>query len=329
MQCLENLVGLRGYCEPQSPYAVYVNDFRMGTLRRWAETADSESVTGRDFFEKLRKEAAREVARDFINKVRFFQVKKVLSSEIDGIFYDDNYLPYRNTSVQIASNSGDPYFGVEIVGIEFFSKDTGSAKVVVRDSTSCEVEYPINVTCGLNRVDIRRTGRWFDISLISEDSLELCEVINPTTNSYSRVINWLGGYVIDCEPVCNGAGSCYHITYSKGRRLFRVLVNCICDPERIVCQYADHLKHATAWRLLALLMESARYKDDKNRIIRNSQEEALAYYTTIMGGVDPMTGYDIKAPKYWVELAAVINSINFKTSSRCFECRGTWEYKTQ
>lgn len=301
MECIEKLVGLRGLCESNDGSAcIFVNDLPFGELKSWAKSATSETISGKQLFLRIRKEACRELVRDFLKKIKGLKFEKIQETFIDGD-YDLEQAPISGHFwKEFYSNINDPYMSISIPSIEICAKNKGTINIKITDKTDCVTVQTVDVNCGLNPIPINYKGDFVKIEI------ETGEVeIYPIQT----------GHYCNCSYTC----PCYKVTASSDTVPFRTYINCICDPRQLACQYADELKYALRLRIMASLMEHMKYSDHKSHFLRVTQEQAASWYASIMGGVDHLTGEPVKGPKYYVELSSIISDVK-PTISRCLSC---------
>ena len=294
----------------------------MGDLKRWAQTAGHDAVSGKNLFLRIRKQAAKNVTRDFFNRQKDIELDELKFSEIDGEFDVETIITGSVTTKTIKKNNSDPYVTAFVEYVEFWAKNSGSGQLTIGTGSDTPEVIPINVIEGYNKLPVRYQGDLItlDLDITGIEIRKVKESPRSGNLKYDYYSSDTG-----CK-VCKCSGSYYTIENSTENVEFRVAVSSICSEQSIICQYAHKLSDAMAWQCMALLMEHGKRKDDKSRLIRNSRDEAAGYYADIMGGDDPQTGYKVKRPKYWIELSSAIKRINLKPS-RCLQCRGGLSYR--
>jgi len=300
MECLENLVGIKGLCESEDFACIYVDDLPFGELKSWAQIAGTDFETGKNLFQIIRKEAVRLVIRDFLKKIKGLEFQHVKDTFSDGDFNFDTDPVTGVHWKDIRSNVSDPYMSVSIPSIEICAKNEGKITVVITDKTDCVTTKVIDVHCGINSIPINYKGDSVKISIDTGN----VEIFPIQDNFYCH-----------CQYKC----PCYVSTASSNTVPFRTYINCICDPRQLACQYADELKYAIRYRIMAELMRYSKLGDPKNLFLRGTADQAASYYADIMGGTDPITGDAVKGPLYYVELSCSVGKVNPR-HSRCLQC---------
>ena len=285
-----------------------------------SKAASGEDVTGKKFFEKCRRLAAIDVARDFVTTfVGGVEFDSVLESDILGS---------HNPSCEVYTECGegyfvkkiyadciDPFVAVQLDYIELYAKESACITVCVNDGCKNH-EYKVNVSCGVNRIDIRKTGRIFHIYV-------------------PKCVEWLESDTgCNCECDCN---FCYAtIDYESenkdesdlictSKRPMVVAVSCICLQDEIVCRYADQLANAMRWKTAATIYDFVSVSRRDNPVVRSSKDDAKDKVAMIMSGGDSEGNIvERKESKYWPELYSVQKQVKRSMQkSRCISCRGS------
>lgn len=319
--CFEGLVGLRHVCD-DGEVCLYVNDLPGVSLKTFAKTATEEDGTGAELFKRLRREAARQVANDFMGKLsKTVTFKDVLDHSIVGTFSNQHVLNNvpKWAGRRILSHSTNPHVKARVDYIEVKS----------RTSAVKEFHYEVDgiggnsirhiLRPGITRIPMNLTGGeiriWFDISDLelydtgwSTDCTECCEESCNTCHG--------------CASVYNEYSECCATWKSANIMPFRVSVSCICDRSDLVCYYANLLADALRYKIAVLLMEEAIYSDRTNYFVRNSSSEARGMIASIMGGEDPDTGF--KQPsKYWQAIQVAVSNVKENLNGNpCLSCTG-------
>lgn len=307
MNCLENIIALRGHCNDTEEALCYIND--CIPLKFFSMLATSEDCNGVNLFKRLRRLACDEVISDFKDALGDgYQWQEVIESDIKGGWDSkkSEKLIGEDDKVVIEKHCSDPFLSPEVSSICINSIEDKEVTLCINSGCGVE-EKTIKIVCGKNIIPICKTN----------DSITIW--IKEDLWVYDASLSGSCGCGKSCSCDCN---SCYQVEYGKCLP-FQVCVNCVCLDETLICKYAKQFKDALKWRLAALYWEEFDTSCRKNEVARD-KEMAKSRYSKIMGGHDKdgdVTGQ--KYSKYWPKLWALAKRVKGSLKhTRCVQCRG-------
>lgn len=280
--CLEPYVGLRGVCEDIAG-DLYVNDLPGVEAKTFSKSANVEDMTGQEMFLRLRRNAARRVAKDFLKKLNDkYDVEEVADRVTLGDI-DESYLA---TTKTYKIENYHPQTSLHLEMIKVYVDRDGTVDIEVNEHVST-----YNVSKGYNSFRRDDQGDTLEITVTGIDGLQIAYGYRP--------------------------GNCGTCAYSSGTLPGILTFAVRCD--QIICLFAEDLADATRYMTAALLMEEVEYSDRSNPLVRNGKESAGRIRARILGGEDPVT--EIKnSSLYWKEIGEVVSKA--KLSGPCVTCTG-------
>ncbi|MGV6816116.1 MAG: hypothetical protein ACWA44_02465 [Thiotrichales bacterium] len=321
--CLEAVVGLRGLCEGDEN-VLHVNDLPGVTFNRFADVATSEDVSGKETFQRLRRVAALQVVEDFKSHLKSRKRVNIVSEVShyeSGGFHKDDFYPVNDLYVgkEFYSPAGGQPVRQRLDWIEIKTKEATNKTIYITADGATYHKQKVILQAGVNRIPIGIIG---DVIRVY---VSICDLQLAKQN----------GSLCGCHlhrGNCSCTGSCGYeksIESTDGESFvngsidpFRFRVSCVCDPDSIICNYAEVLAQPMWYKLGVLLMEEVIYSDSKSFLIRNGKKNAERWLASVMGTEDPETGFKNKS-KYWKSIANATNQvIESLKSSPCVDCRG-------
>lgn len=283
--CLEAFVGLRHYCDVAEAVGVlFVDDLPGVETSKFVAAATVDDLTGKEMFLRLRREASRRTAKDFLARLETkFAVEEVAERVTLGDV-DTDYMA--NTATYKLVNNY-PQTSLHLEVIKVYAEQAGQITITVNDVASTHA-----VLAGYNTFTRDDQADTLTITVTGVDGLRFAY-----------------GYrhYYDCGRCAEQSGTLPGIITFAVR----------CD--QIICLFAEDLADATRYMTAALLMEEVEFSDRTNPLVRNGKESAGRIRARILGGEDPVT--EIRnSSLYKSAIDAVV--ARAKLSGPCVTCKG-------
>lgn len=285
-ECLEAYVGLSGLCQDIDA-ALMVNDIPGVELKTFSKVANSEDHTGKEMFLRLRREAARRVANDFLSKIESrYEITEIADRQTVGDLDTDRLtasgtFTLRRTHAQVR---------LRLEQAVIYADRDGSVSIQINEQDA----YSVSVTAGYNDIYFEEVyGDKLAITIAGENDLLLASQFSLSH---------------DCGPTAS----------LSGKSVAKLTFSSVCDS--VLCLHRSQLSYATRYMTVALLMEEVEYGTNQNPLARNSKESAGRIRARIMGTEDPVTAIPNKS-LYWQAIGQAVKRT--KLSGPCITCNTT------
>jgi len=280
MKCLENLIGLKGICEPEIGNCRYIDGLPFFDVKNFSLIAKDQDIRGEAFFKRIRECAAIDVKEHILGCINGFHFNEVIEQEIDGKFdIDCEFVEVTEPVGRVVYRDCEDHYitpYVQWIKVKVREANTITVKITTQHS---EKSFDVDVFKGVNEIPIECKEHYQKITIEGE-------------NLWIAEAECSSCYCDDnCSCTCHSCDSCYRIencnietTGLKGGSSFTpfaICVQCICDEEAIVCKYKNQAKHLMYYMTAAKLYYEMVFNTRKNAFARNVKDEAEALYVDI------------------------------------------------
>lgn len=268
INCLQNIIGIRG-CNPDvSRSGLYIQDLEGMTLNSIANTANGEQFTGKDLFQQKLELAINLLADDVVSAMR--KANKVsllpqLSNINGGVFSQDpaNYLPVAalERGVLIQKNLTSDIQAINVVSVKVLANSTGTFNIKVKDGVVTNI-YPVALIAG-------------EIGEVNIDYIAQSNKVYVTLDNTALAVND-SRITFGATPCCGQCPTIYdQYRYVRingwdgtqiSNKTFGIVVNAnlVCDKMRFLCKIANSISYVLLYKTGIELLKEANSSERKN-----------------------------------------------------------------
>lgn len=243
--CLE--LGLRHSCGDINEDARYfVNDLPGISIKRLADTANSDFENAKELFYKILRSSTDIVKNDFLAELsRYKQINSL---------YDNTHIRLYGTET-----SGEGFFAFDKLDLEDFTS-VYLKSIIVKFNINTDIL--ITITDGTTTTTVTKSvTKGFNVLALNYQFASDSGRVSFTST------DWETGNNMNCN--CDSACSNYIYTSNIGFNAFMRV-----DKDQIVCQYAEFLEYALWWKFGIMTMWEVLNTDRVNYLVDNSKSQA-------------------------------------------------------
>jgi hypothetical protein len=315
-----------GDCSAEAPSSTQVINRLPGiSLRRAANIANEEFVTGVNMIRELEADAIEQVTFDILDKVAdSYQFKSVVASEDIG----------RRTSTKETASAE---VGVELTRSKLKGKGMlmQVPEITIIVDTDMTVDLNINEDGTVRTVSVDLNKDTENVVIIEAEALRLLRITYTPVGDVFSTYTTSNFYTSD--GLCSAfndfcCGNCLHIksiendgsNYIQSTKFNGMILTASCRASE--CEILRHFKReiAPAVRLQTAIkmMHELLVSDRSNPIVANGRDSARQLLAIWEGGEDPVTGFAIKGqyPKRIAQIAKMMTIYIEENHSASFDC---------
>lgn len=280
MSCLE--LGLRHSCgDINSDAQYFVNDLPGVSIKKLANTADSDYLNAIDLFNKLCRSAEITVKNDFITELA--KTKRILQG------YDHTARKVYGTPVV---GSETAYVRFEDISLEPFTK-LHVKSLIVKFNINTDIQ--ITITDGS---DI--TTQSFNITK-GFNTLVIDHTFSSQTGSIEFTsTGWESGPSTHCVSECQNTNFTYNVGFNSFMKV---------DTDELICTYSSLLEYPFLWQFGVKLMWEILNTDRVNYLVESSKGQARE-------NIGNWSNTSMTEPgEYWSALRNLVKGIDFKINN--------------
>lgn len=316
MDCLENLVGIRG-CDDSVTPTIYLDDIIPINLTHLDEIADGFQKNGEGLFaDKL--DAAMGLIVNDIRDVLNVEFINVVESHVVGKFGDTfkDAAPLER-GIQLKRKDKCKLSGFEITDIEFCDQSATDQTILVYVDGVLDRSFKVS--------EFEKFSVYGDVVNILSDntSVNVCNTEN---------LDIYDG----CLCKCNVAHDCFYArgwdgsSFSTSTFGIQISVNVVCDIDLIICNYASYLAYPLAYKVYTLILEQALISDNCSVFLSGSKQEIQNQLLIYDQGY--MVSENKHIGKYWTEVNKAARNIDRMIMQAdckcCYKCKKPYYAKS-
>lgn len=316
MNCLDNLVGIRG-CDTSVAPTIYLDDIIPINLTNLDEISDGFQVNGEGLFDdKL--EAAKGLIINDINDELNLEFINVVESHVVGEFgttFQDPAAAERG--IQLKRKDKCKLSGFEITDIEFCDQAETDQTIKVYVDGVLDRSFLVS--------EFEKFKVFGDVINIVSDNTS----VNVCTSDNQDIYD-------SCICKCNVVHGCFYArgwdgtNFSTSTYGIQLSVNIICDIEQIICNYSSYMAYPLAYKTYVLILEQAMI-NDKCSIYLSGNKEAIQQQLLMYD-----RGYEVNGKehvgKYWDEVRKASRNIQrliMQANCKCcYKCKKPYYTKS-
>jgi len=318
--CLQNFIGLRGYCSDITPESgLYINDLPSVSLKMLNGLADGEQKNYSELFNQLYTRTLNQLESDILNKSqKFFKTNILIDNSLTGYYADPLEVSASSTDfkgVTIETNQRtSKYLSIYVNSVQLYLPAIVSDNIYIYNLMNGELldTIPFDGLVGNNIIQINKKY----ITYVQDTKVFICYNSNDVGNSVKSDCIGSGSIATTRGAKISTASSVIesNLTYDGDGYGLIANYNIRCDITEFICSSKDVLKFAIWWKLGASIMFERMTSDRMNK------------YTLNKSAVEIKELWEYYEEQYDTIMKNVLNNMEANSDNVCFSCNKQRQY---
>ena len=319
--CLENFIGLKGYCSDTIPESgLYVNDLPGISMKMLANIANDEQKDYSGIWNEIYIRTLNQLEGDILSKAqKYFKTDVLIDNSITG-YHDDPLVVEPSTTdfkgITIETDSRtSKYLSIYVNSVQLYLPATKSDNIYIYNLMNGELldTIPFDGLVGNNIIQINKKYITYgqDTKIfICYNSNDVGASIKTDSIDSSNIADIRGAKISTASSVIES-----NLTYNGNSYGLIANYNIRCDISEFICSSRDVLKYAIWWKLGASIMFERMTSNRMNK------------YTLNKTAVEIKELWEHYEDEYDKIIKSVMDNMEANSDRVCFSCRKERNYK--